>query len=274
MKNLLKKIISIILKIIINDKIAEIFISNIMSQQIQVVHNNIKMTFSTPNRLSKWRALTFSKKEPETLAWIDNFNQNTILWDIGANVGLYSIYAAKKNNISVWAFEPSVFNLELLSRNIYLNKLVDQISIFSLPLNDIIFSSKMQLTTSDWGGALSTFDKQFGWDGKKIKNIFEYKTIGIDIDTLISVFKIPMPTYIKIDVDGLEHFILRGGKNVLNSVKEVLIEINDDFDEQSSQCIEILHSAGLILKEKKHSEMIANNTYGFENSYNQIWVRK
>ena len=31
------------------------------------------------------------------------------------------------------------------------------------------------------------------------------------------------------------------------SVKEVLIEINDDFDEQSSQCIEILHSAGLIL---------------------------
>ena len=34
--------------------------------------------------------------------------------DIGANIGLYSIYAAKCRNIKVFAFEPSVFNLEFL----------------------------------------------------------------------------------------------------------------------------------------------------------------
>ena len=50
--------------------------------------------------------------------------KNIIFWDIGANIGLYSLYSSvKKNKISVVSFEPSPSNLVLLTRNISINKL-------------------------------------------------------------------------------------------------------------------------------------------------------
>ena len=68
--------------------------------------------------------------------------EKSIFWDIGANVGLYSIYAAKLKNCEVYAFEPSVFNLEVLSKNIFLNKLTDNITTISLPLTNHIKKTK------------------------------------------------------------------------------------------------------------------------------------
>ena len=59
----------------------------------------------------------------------------------------------------------------------------------------------------------------------------------------------------------------------LPQVKQVLIEVNDDFHEQAEQCHQLLTQAGFILKEKHHSDYIASNTHGFQNSYNQIWSR-
>jgi FkbM family methyltransferase len=173
----------------------------------------------------------------------------------------------------VYAFEPSVFNLELLARNSVLNNQADKICIIPLPLCDKIGNNVMRLTTTEWGGALSTFDKEFGWDGKPIKKVFEFQTIGMSMNDVVSLLKLPQPEYIKIDVDGLEHFILRGGMFVLKELKGILIEINDDFIEQAEDCNKLLTEAGLVLYEKRHSEMIENNTKGFQHSYNQIWIR-
>ena len=74
------------------------------------------------------------------------------------------------------------------------------------------------------------------------------------------------------DVDGIEHFILKGGKNVLKSVQGVLIEINDDFSEQALISKEKLKKAGLSFKEKRHSQMFEDSI--FSKLYNQIWFRK
>ena len=76
------------------------------------------------------------------------------------------------------------------------------------------------------------------------------------------------------DVDGIEHIILEGGKRVLGGVKGVLIEINDDFIEQEQKSKELLKKAGLTLNQKLHSELIENSTTGFSNTYNQIWIRE
>ncbi len=248
-------------------------VSSAMEQSAEVSYKGLTLTFATPNGLCDWRARTFATKEPETLDWIDNIREGSTVWDIGANVGLYSVYAAKKRNCQVYAFEPSVFNLELLARNISMNNLVKQICIIPIPLSDHLGTSNMQLTTTEWGGALSTFDREFGWDGKAINKIFEFQTIGLSMEDAINKLNIPMPEYIKIDVDGLEHFILKGGKEVLRQTKEILIEINDDFLEQANQCRDVLKECGLEMKEKKHSDMIDSNTQGFANSYNQIWAR-
>ena len=54
-------------------------------------------------------------------------------------------------------------------------------------------------------------------------------------------------------------------------VKEILIEINDDFEAQKNKCNEILTHVGLTFREKKHSEISNNSPY--KNIYNQIWIR-
>lgn len=277
-KKTIKSIIRSTLNFSINTKMGEYLQNQIvntsMDQTRSVTHNGLKLTLTIPNRLCRWRADTFSSKEPETLEWIDQIPSGANFWDIGANIGLYSVYAAKKSKCKVWSFEPSVFNLELLARNIYLNDLTTDVCIVPIALSDKLGSSKMQLTTTVWGGALSTFGEEFGWDGNAIKKVFEFQTIGLSMEDALTRLNIPNPGYIKIDVDGLEHFILKGGKLVLSKINEILIEINDDFQEQADQCRAILTECGLTLKEKRQSDMIGANTNGFQNSYNQIWVRK
>lgn len=245
-----------------------------MNRSVEITLNNLKFRFAIPNALSRYRIDSFPYKEPETLEWIDGIEEGSVLWDIGANIGLYSVYAAKKSDCAVYAFEPSVFNLELLARNIYLNGFSNRICIVPLALSDRLNISQMQMTTTEWGGALSTFGKDFGWDGKTIKSLFDYQLIGISMEDVVTSLQIPFPDYIKMDVDGLEHFILKGGSKVLARIKGILIEVNDDFAEQAEQCSALLTGAGMMLKEKRHSLEVGDSDAGFQNTYNQIWVRK
>ena len=243
----------------------------LMNNVKSINHNGIEMQFSVPNQLNKFRVDTFSTKEPETLEWIDSFSEDLILWDIGANIGLYSIYAVKARNTRVYAFEPSVFNLELLARNCFLNQSQKQVIIMPIALNDTMGVNQMLMTETDWGGALTTFGRNFGWDGKKIKTEFEFQTFGMSMDQALDLLQLPIPDYIKMDVDGLEHFILKGGSQVLSQIRGILIEVNDDFKKQSETCEKLLSKAGLTLIEKRHADMFEGTK--FSSIYNQIWSR-
>ncbi len=240
----------------------------------EVDHAGTCLRFAAPNALCDWRAQTFSTKEPETLAWIDTLPEGSVLWDVGANIGLYAVYAAKRRQCRVWAFEPSVFNLELLARNIHLNGVVSQVCIAPFALSDAVGSNELRMTTTEWGGALSTFGEEYGWDGEAIRKVFEFQTMGLPMDAARDLLGIPQPDFVKMDVDGIEHLILSGGASVLLAVKEVLIEVNDDFREQAEGCERLLKAAGLEMKHKLHSDMIDSSTTGFQNTYNQIWVRE
>ena len=98
--------------------------------------SEISLSLYTPNEMCKMRADTFSTKEPEILKWIDEHGSESSFWDIGANIGLYSIYYAKSKPGSVVSFEPSVFNLKQLAKNITINNLSDKIGLVPIPLSD------------------------------------------------------------------------------------------------------------------------------------------
>ena len=91
--------------------------------------------------MTQFRVNTFFTKEPDTLNWIDSFKKNSVFWDVGSNIGLYSCYAAKKN-CNVFAFEPSYFNLPILSQNINYNRIQNKVSIipFATFRQDITFN--------------------------------------------------------------------------------------------------------------------------------------
>lgn len=276
-KSLIKRVIQSIVRLTGKTKAGRYFhnqvVDTAMQQVVAVSHDEISLKFAAPNWLARWRGQTFSTKEPETLEWIDSLPEDAVLWDVGANVGLYSVYAAKKSNCRVWAFEPSVFNLELLARNIFLNGLTKQVCIVPLALSDQLGASQLHMTTTAWGGALSTFGKQYGWDGKDLRQVFEFQTLGLSMEDAVQRLGIPRPDFIKMDVDGIEHLILGAGSSVLQVVKGVHVEVNDAFHEHAEQCHKYLSDAGLVLKSRRHSDMIENSPCGFQCTFNQTWVR-
>ena len=72
-----------------------------------------KMRTETP--MEKYRAETFWDKEPECLAWIGSFAPTDEFVDIGANVGVYSLFAnSLYPDMWVYAFEPMKENMEAL----------------------------------------------------------------------------------------------------------------------------------------------------------------
>lgn len=274
-KNAIKAVIRCMVNLSGNTQLARFILGQIasfaMEKVIEISHVGVSLKFATPNSECGFRVKTFATKEPETLDWIDLIPEGAVLWDVGANIGLYSVYAAKKRNCRVWAFEPSVFNLELLARNIFLNELTEQITIVPLPLSDKLAVNKLHMTSTNWGGALSTFGQEYGHDGKPINKIFEFPTIGISMIDAVELLKIAQPDYIKMDVDGIEHLILKGGMPVLSKVKGILIEINDKFTTQANDTSMYLQQAGFFLKEKKHAEIFEAGMAQY--TFNQIWAR-
>lgn len=252
-------------------------------QIINTIDNEIKLTehgtksfyLYTPNHICNFRHSTFSTKEPEMLEWIEEYGGG-VFFDIGANIGIYSLYYAKTKEGSVYSFEPSVFNLRQLAKNVSINKMSKRITIISNPLTDITGIASFINGSADEGGALSAFGVDYGHDGETMESEIMYGLLGFSLDDLLEKnILMETPSLIKIDVDGIEHLILKGASNTLKSatLKSLFIEVNDDFEEQSHQVRVILESAGFTLKEKRHSEML-DGSAKFGRTYNQIWVRK
>ena len=236
------------------------------------------LKFYIINSITKFRAETFFEKEPDTLEWIKNYNGSGDLLDIGANIGIYSNYYAKVKRGHVYAFESSFYNLSLLAENCQLNKNENKITIFPIPLFSENKTSFFKINNPIVGGALSSFDVNYGHDGKIIRNYSQYLVPGFSIDFLIANKIInTIPSLIKIDVDGVEDLILKGATQLLSKdlCKSVLVEVNEDFQEQYENIQKIMTDKKFELSStgKKTSLEKLKNNKDFKKTYNQIWVK-
>ena len=233
--------------------------------------------FQSPNSQIDFRVKSIFTKEPETINWINEFSEEEItFFDIGSNIGLFSVYAGVKHEkINVFSFEPSTKNLNILSNNISKNNLTEKIKIIQLPLtehkNQIL---KMSEKNYFEGAASNNFGVNYSFGGKKIDFDNQYYIYGTSIDHLIDEKVLEVPNYIKIDVDGIEHLILRGAKKTLKNsiVKSILIEVQEDFEEHFESIKMILNENNFQLTSKNQSERYVNHPK-FKNSYNYIYNR-
>lgn len=274
---LIEKVYELLFPINISRLGRDAFLKNIDDDFKIIHHKNTSMSFYTPNEVCLFRANTFSIKEPEMLEWIEEFGGEGAFFDIGANIGIYSIYFAKVKEGNVYSFEPSVFNLRQLAKNISINDLSSQIKIVTNPLSNKTSLNSFIHSDISEGGALNAFGVNYGYDGSTINNLVEYILLGFSLDEMFSngILK-EVPSMIKIDVDGIEHLILEGAKNLLtnNQVKSIYIEVNENFSEQSEQIYNILNSSGFTLREKRRSEFLSKSaSEDFMKMNNQIWIR-
>ena len=56
-------------------------------------------------------------------------------------------------------------------------------------------ASNFSMTSTELGGAMSTFNEKYGHDGNKILSIFSYNTLGITINDCIDYFNLKVPNF-------------------------------------------------------------------------------
>lgn len=257
--------------------LVEIYISELSRKSSYIYESGVEKTFEifTPNSMTRFRSDTFFTKEPEILVWIEEFGHHGDLWDVGANVGLYSIFFAKTHPTNnVYAFEPSPFNLKQLTKNIRVNYLVGQISVLPIALSNKTALQELSFGSDTEGDALNAFGVNYGDDGSQFSVHSSTTWLGFTGDFLLGSRVIPrVPALIKIDVDGIEHLILEGLTEILSSsdCKSVFIEANSKFVEQYESILAILSSRGFVKQSEVRSKLLQLSS---GSSKNQIWVRE
>ena len=187
--------------------------------------------------LSK-RINCYAVDEPETIQWIESFSSNSVFYDIGSNIGGFSMIASISNpNIKIYSFEPNFINFYHQIKACMDNNL-SKIFPLNLAIND---KDEYNLFKYDRlnVGSKGTFGDELKEQmlNSKYSNPFkrginfEAGLIGMSLDTLIYEFNLEVPNYIKIDVDGNELLVLKGAKKLLSdeNLKEIYIEIDDEI---------------------------------------------
>lgn len=161
-------------------------------------------------------------KEPKTVEWIERHGGGgTVLYDVGANVGAYSLIAAARG-ATVVAFEPAHQNIYKLHENILLNKLAEKIIVVPLMLAAGSATVRSVIEQRGFGASHSFSAKERPSDISRSQAF-----LAMGLDTCMKAFALPVPTMLKIDVDGAEMEVLEGAPNLLanRKLETVLIEV-------------------------------------------------
>lgn len=230
--------------------------------------------FDCPGDLARWRVETFFTKEPETLEWVDGFDDGDVMWDIGANMGIYSLYAAVHRNARVLAFEPAAANYYLLNRNIELNGLSNKVTAYCLAFSDDEMLAEMHMRMTEFAGSMSSFGVNVDNSNEHFDATFLQGMLGISIDTFIERYAPPFPNHLKIDVDSIEDLIIRGAANTLKDprLRSVSVELDSARVAETEGLCAFLAERGLTLATKRQSKMISESE-GLSTLYNYMFSR-
>ncbi|MDG1709841.1 MAG: FkbM family methyltransferase [Schleiferiaceae bacterium] len=189
--------------------------------------NGLSFKLITQNSHEVHRAKTFYSKEPEMIEWInrlslDNGDERFVFYDIGANIGIYSLYTAVLHkNAIVYSFEPEGTNFSSLCQNIANNNLENIIPL------QVAYSDAQKFDLLNVGivkpgaGAASIEGEYMGLPKSLLQGVY-----CISLDSIYENEFFKKPNYIKIDVDGHESTIIENAVKILNSesLKGIIIE--------------------------------------------------
>jgi FkbM family methyltransferase len=188
--------------------------------------------------------------------WISTFDRDEVYVDIGANVGMYAIYAGVIG-ARVFAFEPESLNYAELNKNIFVNGLHGRVTAYCIAISDAADVSVLHLSGFSIAGSHHDFGEN-RWDrdmiigGRYVERNSrpQQGCVSFSLDELVSRQVLPPPNHLKIDVDGFEYKVIRGATNTLQSpdMKTVLLEVDFSIPE-SLQIVEYLRGQGWMVSD-------------------------
>ncbi len=206
------------------------------------------LKFRTGHGRLLWRAKTFLDEEPMLVNWIQSFKKDDCFYDIGANVGGYSLIAASRGVRTV-AIEAEMLNASLLYENIHLNDLHDTCILVPFALGRETKLDRFFVNNVSRGDALNGLGVP-SYMLEDPQATTEVPALAFSLDDLVNRFGLPLPTQIKIDVDSNELDILLGSKMILEKVTGIYVEIDTEY-EKHRKIVTFLGALGFEIVEEE-----------------------
>jgi FkbM family methyltransferase len=219
-------------------------------------------------RIAPIEILNFGAYEPVDLDMILRlFDENSNFFDIGANVGWYSLYIAKNfPDATVFAFEPIPVTFNYLKRNININHLSN------IHLHNFGFSNREETlkfyyypeVSSNASAANLSESETVREVPCQVRKLDDFvKDTGVRVD------------FIKCDVEGAELFVYQGGIECIKRDKpiiftEMLRKWSAKFSYQPNDIIELLAQVGyrcFVAKQKTLTEFFVMDEHTLETNF-------
>jgi len=163
-------------------------------------------------------------------AFIDNIKKNDVVFDLGGQAGFYTLLASDLVGPSgkVVVFEPLPFNIYNINKH--------------LKMNHCKNVEVVEAAVMDYEGEAGFYQKGANTSDGQICEDGEIKVKTMTIDGWIKAGKLPIPNFMKIDVEGTEAEVLEGAKETLTKYHPILV-LSGTYDK-----IKWLSSLGYDLK--------------------------
>ncbi len=215
-----------------------------LDPKTSVPWNGKAIYFRTGHGRLKWRADTFYTEEPLMIEWLSKLTPNDIFLDIGANVGTYTVPAAKIAKHVICA-EMDPINVGILYENLFLNGLTDKVTIIPFGLGAQNSLEAIYYRDFSKGDALQSIARPSPFKTHTSSRAHKALQIIGKLDTIFDTFNLPQPNKIKIDVDGNERPLFEGGIRLITSADEIYFE--DSGLEDSTYVVNRLLSSGFYI---------------------------
>jgi len=219
------------------------------------------ISYRTSSKIAALRAASLFSKEPETIDWIAGMDGDTVLYDVGANMGIYTIWAAATRDATVYAFEPGANNYAMLYGNIFDNHLARRVRAYCLGVSDTaglgeILLSSAEAATSGHQVQVTNTEPTAAFGDKLPQGVLT-KTL----DGLVYDDGLPCPTHLKIDVDGLEPAIVQAAGRLFadERLRSVLIELDLKFEHHRAT-IGTIEAAGFRRNDSTFQKLLQKTT--------------
>ena len=187
--------------------------------------------------LERYRAESLLTKEPETIAWIDErFVDGDVFVDVGANLGMYSLYAAAGlPGLTVLSFEPYYKNWFRLVENIVLNRLPNVIPV-AAAIADETGPLPLSVPDTRFGASGAQIHEAVDVTGRPFEVVESVTMPTWALDDFLAASGAGVPNHVKIDVDGAERKVLMGMRRTLGdpALRSLLIEVNSEHAERAA----------------------------------------
>ncbi|MBA3245866.1 MAG: FkbM family methyltransferase [Actinobacteria bacterium] len=215
---------------------------------VRIDHPTLDVRIRVTNAATARLRVESVAKEPWTVAWLERtVRPGDVVWDIGANVGVYALLAARLlgEDGTVVAVEPGYASFAALCDNIVLNELDERIVPLPLVLGDAARMATLDYSDLRAGSALHLLDGSAGGAP------YRQPVLVHTLDQIVESFGVAPPTLLKLDVDGGEVAVLAGAGAALarSELRSVLVEIETELTEA---VVSALAEADLLLAEEIH----------------------